>query len=147
MKIIRKITDNTVIAELDNIEFVEAWPVVQQLRSSLTLEDFLKFASEMYHYRVFVVVLSGNVIAYAGFSEQLNMYEGRHLFVYELVTDKKLRGNGYGKMLMEEICAEGRRMNCEMLVLTSNAQRIEAHRFYEEKVGLKKTSLVFRKEL
>ncbi|AYG00068.1 GNAT family N-acetyltransferase [Lactococcus allomyrinae] len=147
MKIIKAISEQLIIKELAQAEFEQAYPLVHQLRQDLPLTDFLSVTAQMQDYRVFVLTVADKIIAYAGFAEQLNLYEGRHIFVYELVTDVALRGQGYGKILLSALTEEGKRLGCEMLVLTSGLQRVDAHRFYEEKMKLMRTSFVFRKEL
>ncbi|QDK71025.1 GNAT family N-acetyltransferase [Lactococcus protaetiae] len=149
MKIIKAISEQLIIKELAQAEFEQAYPLVHQLRQALPLTDFLSVTAQMQGYRAFVLMDSDKadkIVAYAGFAEQLNLYEGRHIFVYELVTDEVVRSQGYGKMLLSALTEEGKRLGCEMLVLTSGLQRVDAHRFYENN-GLTKTSFVFRKEL
>ncbi len=147
MKVIKKIFDQLVVQELEFLEFKKAWKVLQQLRPKLTFEDYQRLTKQMPAYRVFVLAVADELVAYAGFDIQYNLYEGKHVFVYELVTDEAHRSKGFGKLLLDEVAAEGVRQACEMLVLTSGIQRLDAHRFYEEKIGLARTSLVFRKAL
>lgn len=147
MKIIKAISEQLIIKELAQAEFEQAYPLVHQLRQALSLTDFLSVTAQMQGYRAIVLTVADKIVAYAGFAEQLNLYEGRHIFVYELVTDKAVRSQGYGKMLLSALTEEGKRLGCEMLVLTSGLQRVDAHRFYEEKMKLARTSFVFRKEI
>jgi GNAT superfamily N-acetyltransferase len=42
-----------------------------------------------------------------------------------------LRGSGMGAQLIEWAVAEARRQGCVLLQLTSDATRVDAHRFYE----------------
>jgi GNAT superfamily N-acetyltransferase len=53
-----------------------------------------------------------------------------------VVIDKKYRGKGYGKRLMEEMEEWAKENNCYGIRLTSNVKRKEAHSFYE-KMGYK----------
>ncbi|MEU0743132.1 GNAT family N-acetyltransferase [Streptomyces sp. NPDC006134] len=41
------------------------------------------------------------------------------------------RGNGLGTQLIEWAIAESRRQNCQLVQLTSDKSRTDAHRFYE----------------
>lgn len=148
MKIIKQMSDKLVIQELSELtEFKAAYPFVRQLRQTLSQAAYLDFVQKIPGYRAFVIVNQGKIISYAGFAEQINMYEGKHLFIYELLTNEAHRDLGYGKLLVETIEQEGKARGCQMLVLTSGLARKEAHRFYLEKMGMTQSSLVFRKDL
>ncbi|MDR0200068.1 MAG: GNAT family N-acetyltransferase [Streptococcaceae bacterium] len=148
MREVKRISDELMIAELESeVDFAHSWPVVQELRASLSEREFLKFVQDIPGYRAFVALKCDKIVSYAGFAAQVNMYEGHHLFVYELVTAEHQRLQGFGKLLLGEVEVEARRTRQEMLVLTSGLARVDAHRFYEEKMGMEKKSFVFRKEL
>ena len=65
-----------------------------------------------------------------------------------IVVDRKARGNGVGKRLLEEAEKWGRDRGAVMISLRSNVIREEAHKFYLH-LGfeISKTSLTFRKKL
>jgi GNAT superfamily N-acetyltransferase len=45
-------------------------------------------------------------------------------------VDRRLRGQGIGRLLMEHAHARGRERGCALAQLTSDKQRPDAHRFY-----------------
>jgi GNAT superfamily N-acetyltransferase len=51
--------------------------------------------------------------------------------VENVVVDSRLRGRGYGRMLVERAETIAREQGCYKVSLTSNRRRIDAHRFYE----------------
>lgn len=51
--------------------------------------------------------------------------------VLELVVDAGQRRCGVGKRLFAAACARAREAGCELIELSSNAVRHDAHRFYE----------------
>ena len=60
------------------------------------------------------------------------IYDGGLLCQIESVrTASALRGQGIGKALMEHVIDEARVRGCARVQLTTNAQRIRAHTFYE----------------
>lgn len=59
-----------------------------------------------------------------------NTYEGRRLYVDDLVTDESQRSRGVGKALLAHLQTRAKAMNCNVLALDSGTQRIDAHRFY-----------------
>jgi GNAT superfamily N-acetyltransferase len=136
------------IRELGADELELAYPVVKQLRTHLSLEEYVACVKAMLPngYRAVCLFEGDTVAAYAGFSRQLNLYYGDHVWVYDLVTDKEKRGMGYGKALLGYIeqWVKDNSLNC--IALSSGLQRKEAHRFYENGMGYCKTSYVFKKE-
>ncbi|PWJ25348.1 N-acetylglutamate synthase-like GNAT family acetyltransferase [Branchiibius hedensis] len=56
------------------------------------------------------------------------------------------RGSGLGTALLEWAIEEARRLGADLVQLTSDAGRVEAHRFYEQ-LGFTPTHLGFKLEL
>ncbi|GEB53145.1 GNAT family acetyltransferase [Streptomyces cacaoi] len=56
------------------------------------------------------------------------------------------RGSGLGTRLIEWAVAEARRLGCVLVQLTSDATRIDAHRFYE-RLGFEASHLGFKMQL
>jgi N-acetylglutamate synthase-like GNAT family acetyltransferase len=63
-----------------------------------------------------------------------------------LVVDEAHRGRGVGRALVEEMEAEARRRECEVLFLTTSERRADAHAFYE-RVGLEQTGRRYARTL
>ncbi|MDY7082611.1 MAG: GNAT family N-acetyltransferase, partial [Halobacteria archaeon] len=127
-------------------EWIDAFPVMRQLRDHLDKETYLDYMHEMTAdgYRLFAGVVDDEIVALAGVGIEVNMYYGRHLWVYELVTDEEHRSEGYGEGILEflEGWAVGR--GCELVALSSGTQRDDAHRFYEDRVGMERASYVYK---
>ncbi len=75
-----------------------------------------------------------------------NTYEGRRLYVDDLVSDSATRSRGVGKRLLDHLDATARRLACDVLALDSGIQRASAHRFYFRE-GMHIASFSFRKDL
>jgi GNAT superfamily N-acetyltransferase len=75
-----------------------------------------------------------------------NTYEGRRLYVDDLVTDEQRRSRGVGKALLGHLEDKARRLGCDVLALDSGAQRAQAHKFYFRE-GMHIPGFCFRKEL
>ena len=139
------------IAELSgDDELRPAWPVMRELRGHLGEEQWLELTRIMAAdgYRLLALQDDdGTVLALAGIRVATNLYYGRHVWVYELVTTGGERSRGHGRALLghvEEIAAaEG----CEIVALSSGVQRTDAHRFYEERMGYDKVSYTFTKRV
>lgn len=138
------------IAELQTEdEFREAFPVMHELRPHLTEESFLSITSDMVWdgYRLFAGRQNGRIVALAGVAVCLNLYHGRHLWVYDLVTTASARSQGLGQQLLQWLEELARSERCERLALCSGVQRKDAHRFYEEKMGYERASYLYVKQL
>jgi len=73
-----------------------------------------------------------------------NTYEGRRLYVDDLVTDEAQRSQGVGKMLFDWLQAKARQLGCDVIALDSGVQRAGAHKFYFRE-GMFVPSFCFRK--
>ncbi|MCL2373337.1 MAG: GNAT family N-acetyltransferase [Defluviitaleaceae bacterium] len=137
------------ILELTAERIGEAWPVVKQLRPQLGQAQFIAITSEMMlaGYRAACLYVAGEMVGYAGFGECLNLYHGRHIWVYELVVDEKCRSMGYGEVLLQHVEGVALEGGMVTVVLSSGLQRLRAHEFYEEKAGYDRVSFVFKKDL
>ena len=75
-----------------------------------------------------------------------NTYEGRRLYVDDLVTDQAHRSRGIGRRLLRHLEQKARELDCDVLALDSGTQRTDAHRFYFRE-GLTIPAFSFRKIL
>lgn len=137
------------IKELDISEIELAYPIVNQLRTHLSLEEYVDLVKIMkpQGYQIICLYENGEIVSYAGIAILTNLYYGEHIWVYELVTDEAKRSKGYGKLLLSHIekYAKDNSLNC--VALSSGLQKEEAHRFYENAMDYDKASYVFKKNL
>ncbi len=66
--------------------------------------------------------------------------------VEDVVVDPAMHGCGIGRQMMEFALAKSREKGCYKLMLSSNAKRERAHRFYEE-LGFERHGYSFRVNL
>jgi len=130
-------------------EWREAFPVMQQLRTHLDEEQYLDYLEQMTAdgYRLFGLFSGDDLAALAGVNIMTNMYYGRHLWVFELVTDADHRSEGFGKQLFEYLVEWADGKGCEKVALSSGLQRERAHRFYEDHVEMERASYVYTTDL
>lgn len=131
-------------------ELRRAWPVIRELRDHLDERRWLQMMDVMVPdgYRLLSLQDDeGRIEALAGIRVATNLYYGRHVWVYELVTTGGSRSKGYGRALLSYVedlaAAEG----CEMVALSSGLQRTDAHRFYEHHMGYDRASYSFTKRV
>ena len=94
--------------------------------------------------RMAVVADAGEVRAVALWRLVENTYEGRRLYVDDLVTDEARRSQGYGKFLLDWLQAKAGQLGCDVIALDSGVQRAGAHKFYFRE-GMFVPSFCFRK--
>lgn len=130
-------------------ELLRGFQILKQLRTHLSEESFFERYEEMKKegYKLIGLEDHGLTVAVAGIIILTNFYNGKHVFVYDLVTNQNSRSNGYGKQLLAYIHEFGKENGCELVSLQSGLQRIDAHRFYEEKMEFRKTSFAFSKDI
>ena len=75
-----------------------------------------------------------------------NTYEGRRLYVDDLVSDEAHRSRGIGRSLLQHLERHALDLQCDVLALDSGTQRTDAHRFYFRE-GLVIPAFSFRKIL
>jgi GNAT superfamily N-acetyltransferase len=139
---------DTEIRELTTeAEWREAFSVLEALRDHLTETTYLEYLREMREegYHLFAVFEDGAVLAVAGAGIRTNFYNGRHLFVYDLVTRPDRRSEGHGGRLMGFLEDWARERDCESITLESGLWREDAHRFYEDRLGMDRYCYTFKK--
>jgi len=74
------------------------------------------------------------------FTPSISSQGGKRATVESVRVDEKYRGLGFGKELMKWAINRAREENCMAMQLTTNSDRKDAHRFYED-LGFKGTHL------
>ena len=141
---------NKCITALTTIEqWVQAFPVLKQLRTELTEHTYLDLLREMKRegYQLFALLINNQIVSLAGIGIRTNFYNGRHVYIYDLITDSSHRSFGYGNKLLSYIHHWALENGAEYVALESGLQRIDAHRFYEEKLDYEKWCYSFRRAL
>ncbi len=122
---------------------------MSELRTHLDKDAYLEHLEEMRAggYRLFALEVDGRIEGLAGIALRRNFYYDRFLYVYDLITTEGSRSRGYGKALLDHLEGFARSQGCKTIALSSGTHRVDAHRFYEEKMGYDRVSYVFKKEL
>ena len=129
-------------------ELDEAYEVMHELRTAVGREKYHELLNEMRpDYRLYAVRDNGRIVALAGIGFGTNLYYLRYLWVYDLITTEEARSKGHGKALLDHLEELARKEGCDTLALASGLQRADAHRFYEDKIGMKRMSYTFVKPL
>ncbi|MDZ5472973.1 GNAT family N-acetyltransferase [Bacillus sp. 31A1R] len=138
-----------IIKQLEKDDWLEVFNVMHELRPHLTETTYLELLNEMelQGYKMFALYEEDVLVAVTGVSIITNLYYGRHVYVYDLVTTNSKRSKGYGEKLLSYLENWGKENDCETIALSSALFRTDAHRFYEHKMNYEKPSFVFKKTL
>lgn len=131
-------------------ELLSGYHVMRQLRPHLNEEKFVELVTEMMFtsgYKLFALYDDAVLVSLVGFSKHTNLYYGKHIWIYDLVTDASRRSRGYGRILMKFIFGWAKENDCECVALSSGVVREAAHRFYAKKFNMEKASYVFKKNI
>ncbi len=126
---------------------VRAEPVHRQLRTGLPPDYAGRLRAVFANgARMSIATEGGAVRGVALWRVIENTYEGRRLYVDDLVSDEAHRSRGIGKTLLGHLERLARDLQCDVLALDSGTQRTDAHRFYFRE-GLVIPAFSFRKNL
>ncbi|CAM3990189.1 GNAT family N-acetyltransferase [Mesobacillus zeae] len=130
-------------------DLIKSFEVMKELRTDLDLNSFLSLFGVMQKegYELYALLKDTSIKALAGVSIKTNFYNKRHLFVHDLVTTSSARSSGYGYEMMNYLFQFAKEKECSYIALESGLQRVDAHRFYEDKLNFDKFCYSFRKEL
>lgn len=130
--------------EKDRIFFL-----LQQLYINLTSEKFNKLLLQMLEkgYKIIGYYEEKELVAIAGYNIEVNFYDEEHLYLYDLVSDANRRSKGYGTKLIMALREIAQSHNCQSIVLCSRFDRVDAQRFYTEKLNFEKIRFVIKQQL
>ncbi len=128
-------------------EWLLGYIVIHELRTHLSEEEYLTLLDKMLPqgYRMFALFADKKIVAVTGIIELVNFYHLKHLYIYDLVTKQTERSKGYGEKLLTFIHDLAKNEGFHSVALSSGIQRVDAHRFYEEKMDYSKSSYSFVK--
>jgi GNAT superfamily N-acetyltransferase len=139
------------IRELANEkDWKEAFPVMNQLRTHLDERGYLQLvqeATDKEGYKMAALYENEKIAAVTGFMTMITLYNGNFIWVCDLVTDSDSRSKGYGEALLSYVHNWAKENGYDIVSLSSGLQRVDAHRFYENKMEYDKVSFVFLKKL
>lgn len=130
-------------------ELMACFPVISLLRPRLKgVDEWVERASGMATggYRVLAAWEGDRVLAIAGYRIMENLIYDNFIYVDDLVTTEKSRGEGLGAALLAELSAIGVDEYCDHLVLDTAATNQNARRFYKRE-GLIDAVIGFGKPL
>ncbi|WP_148714867.1 GNAT family N-acetyltransferase [Chitinolyticbacter meiyuanensis] len=124
-----------------------AEPVHRQLRPQLPVDYPGRMAEVCANGGRLIAAVDGDtVVGLALWRLIENTYEGRRLYVDDLIVDQAQRSLGVGQLLLGWLETQAGSLDCAVLALDSGVQRSGAHKFYFRE-GMTIASYSFRKAL
>ena len=126
--------DHMNVKQLNNREeIIKSFDVFVQLRPHLTsAKSFVDqiISQQREGYKIIALEEDGEIISCVGFRFLSCLAWGKILYVDDLITKEKNRGQGYGKILLDHIIQIAREHSCNAVHLDTGYGRHFAHKFY-----------------
>jgi len=126
-------TELTVHEIKGEAEILAEFDLILQINPEITKEKFQKILPKMLHggYRLVGVFNKDKCVGIGGFWIRHAIWcAGAFLQPDNLVVDKKYRGQGIGKMMLDWFEDEAKRNGCKLVALESYAANHKSHAFY-----------------
>ena len=125
--------DQIEIREIKSLtEMLQQFRLLKQLNTQLQKDDCKKMFPEMIKsgYRMIGAFDNKNCVGISGFWVGTKIWCGKYIEPDNLVIDENYRSAGIGKMLMDWIITEGKKLSCKVSVLDTYTNNDKSHRFY-----------------
>lgn len=116
-------------------DILKCWDVLFVLRPHLVKEKFVPTVKEMMTegYQLAFIEESGKAVSAIGFRYLQYLYNGKHIYIDDLVSLPETRGKGYAGMLLDYVHNLAKEKGYGCVALDSGHQRHAAHRLYLNK--------------
>jgi GNAT superfamily N-acetyltransferase len=139
------ISDNLYIRKLTVGELNSAYPIIKQIRPHLTRIEFVELTTKMMldGYHAICLFEDGRIVSYAGFAKLISLTFGEHIWVYDLATDNRYRGKGYGKILLTHLMDVAKKNSIKKVALSAGIAQHEPYNANDKKMGFDRVSSVY----
>ena len=116
-------------------QILRCFPVMHELRPHLVDTEFVtRILRQMKEsYRLVYATQEKEVVAVAGYRLEEMLNRGPSMYVDDLVSSERVRGQGFGSKLFDWLVKRACEAGCVRFHLDSGVHRFEAHRFYLHK--------------
>lgn len=116
-------------------EILKCWDVIFVLRPHLIREKFVSTIQEMISegYQLAYIEENGKAASAIGFRYLQYLYNGKHIYIDDLVSLPETRSKGYAGMLLDYVHNLAKEKGYGCVALDSGHQRHAAHRLYLNK--------------
>ena len=102
------------------------------LRPHLKHESFVQTIVEMQKrgYHLIYIEENGKTVAASGYRYTEHLAWGKVIYIDDLVTHTEYRKKGFSHQLLDYICNEAGKKDCDAVHLDSGPSRFDAHKLY-----------------
>jgi ribosomal protein S18 acetylase RimI-like enzyme len=128
-------------------EWTEAYELLRQLDPGLDKNRYFFALEQMLDkdYHLFGLIQSDKLVTVAGV-QVLTVIDGDRVFwVFDLVTAKACRGQGFGRKMMQRLESYAREKGFDQFRVHSENQTTRALKFYSEKLSYPSWATIFKK--
>lgn len=100
-------------------DYHRAYPIIRQLIPHLDMQTYARrvFVARATGYRMFIAESGEEIIGLIGMVPNHNIHDGFVTYIEHVVVDRKHRGQGYGRMLIEFAEARALEDGCGLVQL------------------------------
>ena len=109
--------------------------VLMVLRPHLNPAEFVSMVTGMLDegYKLAFIEVENKAAAAIGYRHLQFLYNGKHIYIDDLVTLPEQRGKGFAGALLDYVVAEAKANGYKTITLDSGHHRTDAHRLYLNK--------------
>jgi ribosomal protein S18 acetylase RimI-like enzyme len=129
-------------------DILKCWPAIKVLRPHLVIDGFTDMVSKMQKdgYFLAFIEIGGLAVSVIGYRFLTMLYNGKQIYIDDLVTLEDYRGRGFARMLIDYVTELGKEKGIDCVTLDSGPSRHAAHRLYLN-LGFNIVSYHFEKKL
>ncbi len=113
-------------------EMARTYPLIRQLNPDLSKTVFTRRLQIMVKngYRAIAAVEGKKILGTSGFWTGTRFWCGDYIEPDNIVVDQSQRSKGVGKLLMQWMEKEAKRLTCDIVMMDSYTHNTASHRFY-----------------
>lgn len=122
-----------------------AVPILQQLWTDASREEVLDW-TDADEYHLFGRYVDGDLVGVAGVQVKDHLHHETVAWLYDLVVDADVRGEGHGTALVKHVESWARERDCQAVALASPVAKTAVHEYYDT-LDYEKWGFVLEKHL
>jgi GNAT superfamily N-acetyltransferase len=121
------------IQQLETLETMLAQhQFIQHLYPKMSVQDYEQLLQQMipHHYKQIIVSDENKIVGLSGYWINHRLWCGKYVDVDNVIVHPDYRSKGIGKLMMQWIEEEGKRLGCNISVLDVYVDNFKAQKFY-----------------
>lgn len=121
-----------VIEFKDKAGMLEHFPLIQEMYSDITFEEYSAELDEMipHKYGQIGIYENGECLGLSGYWFGTKLWCGKYLECDNVIVSEKHRNKGVGELLFTALKDKAEQLGCTMLALDSYTDNFKAHKFF-----------------